>query len=89
MIDVEEYTRFLELEARMQGRPLKPPYIQGAYAWKPPGEVLVWNGGPRIPNKYDYFLHPRWGVVKALNDGGTLISKSPVCEALDRELFDL
>lgn len=86
MIDTAEYDRFLEAEARYHDRPLKediPQIVVNQVARRPPDK----HGNQPIL-KYDYFLHPRFGVVKALNDGGTLVCKSPVCEALDRELFE-
>ena len=85
MIDTREYKRFLELhdisrQLRFFVRNYDELYVSKAE------RVIVKLQGRRV-KKYDYFWHDRFGVVRALNDGGTLIDKSPVCEALDRELF--
>jgi hypothetical protein len=98
MIDIAEYDRFLAAEVHYHDRPLKSKFIK----WEPKNDaprswrlrdkhngqdIEVIYGG--VIMKYNYFCHPRFGVVKALNDGGTVICKSPVCESLDKELFNM
>lgn len=88
MISVSEYNRWLEIEARLHNRPCKIPLGF-------PYVTVNLDLNTRVfldtikPLKYDYFLHPRFGVVCALEDGGGKIGKGPLCEKLDRVLLEL
>jgi hypothetical protein len=81
MIDIAEYTRWLELEARMHGKEPHNPYITYCAFWNTP------IGWVRVAGLPQYYWHPRFGVVKAMVDGGYVISKSPLCVQLDLEIF--
>ena len=76
MINLREYARFKQLEERLLNAniPHRSAHKQVKNFW---GEI----------EQFDYYLHPDFGVVKALNDGGTLVDKSPLCEQYDKELF--
>ena len=90
MIDVIEYDRWKQLEVVWSRRALRPSYWrEGQRTFivdSTPIRVYTDNQVP-LPNTYHFYYHPRFGVVKALNEDGTKIDKSPLCEKLDKEIF--
>ena len=90
VIDIREYVRFKSFEDYQSG--LKNFYFRARVINIDGCLITVKDVHHehttllRI-NKYDFFVHLAFGVVKALNDGGTLIDKSPLCEKLDKEIF--
>jgi hypothetical protein len=85
MIDVVEYNRWRLIEEKFKNIDTRM-IINGQLRYVP--ECC---GPLNLPmakvEKYDYFVSQSLGVVKALNDTGTLIDKSPVCEQMDKDLF--
>lgn len=84
MIDVREYKRFLQaaVDMKLRWQREKVEYMFPAFI----GGVLVYGVSTKT-RKYDYFLHPTFGVVVVLDDDGNLLQKTPLCEEIDKEIF--
>lgn len=88
MIDQREYYRFQTIEMLFAQQKLDLILFEAKKVKLENQKPLLVKDSFHGIQKYDHYVHPKFGVVQALDDvDGGAIGKSPLCEQLDMQLF--